>query len=95
MRGKGVTVHRSRAPYPGRVEKTPPRDAGSRTADRLVLAGGVVLILGLLGLGVTLAIAARGGSVPAAGPLLAGLCPLGLAISFAGLVVQARHRSRS
>ena len=62
------------------------------TADRLVVTGGVVFLVGLLALAATLALWGRDGSAPGAAAAAALLCPVGFAISFAGLVVQARGR---
>jgi hypothetical protein len=58
------------------------------------MAGGVVFLVGLLALGLALALRARGGSAPGVVAALALLCPVGFAISFAGLVVQARGGRR-
>jgi hypothetical protein len=75
------------------MNRPPPREAPrAGTADRLVIAGGVVFLLGLLALGLTLALWGRDGSAPGAAAAAALLCPIGFAISFAGLVVQARGR---
>jgi hypothetical protein len=75
------------APYAGSVPDQQPPD---RLSGRLVLAGAVVFLAGLLALGLSLALWAREGSAP--GPLaaLALLCPVGFAVAFAGLIVQAR-----
>ncbi len=85
------------APYPGSVSSTPPSgpragelSPADRRAGRLVAAGGVLFLLGLLALGIVLALWARQGSAPGALSALALLCPVGFAVAFAGLVVQAR-----
>lgn len=76
------------------TDPTPPtRSTG--LADRLVIGGGVVFIAGLLALAVVMVIFAEKGSSPGALAGLALLCPIGFAISFWGLVVQARERRRS
>jgi len=67
---------------------------GDRRAGRLVAVGAVVFLAGLLALGVTIALWARQGSAPGAIAALALLCPVGFAVSFAGLVVQARAGRR-
>jgi len=79
------------------VSSTPPSGprAGEltpadRRAGRLVAAGGVVFLAGLLALGIALALWARRGSAPGALAALSLLCPVGFAVAFAGLVVQAR-----
>jgi len=56
------------------------------------MLGGVVFLVGLLTLGLTLALFAQDGRAPAWIAALALLPPIGLAISFAGLVVQIRQR---
>ena len=63
-------------------------------AARLVMIGGVVFLAGLVALGITLALWARRGSAPGGLAALALLCPVGFAVSFAGLVVQARSGRR-
>jgi hypothetical protein len=68
--------------------------AHDRRSGRLVAAGAVVFLVGLLALGVTVAVWARQGSAPGAVAALALLCPVGFAVSFAGLVVQARAGRR-
>jgi hypothetical protein len=73
-----------------RPDSPPPRGS----ADRLVLAGGVVFLLGLIALGVAMLISVRRGSAPVAIAALTLLIPIGLAISFSGLVVQFRGRNR-
>ena len=86
------------AAYPGPVPSpspgSPALSAADRRAGRLVAAGGVVFLVGLLALGVTLAMWARQGSAPGVLAALALLCPVGFAVSFAGLVVQARAGRR-
>jgi ABC-type transport system involved in cytochrome c biogenesis permease subunit len=86
-----------RPPYPGLVPSTPPSgpnaselSTADRRAGRLVAAGGVVFLAGLLALGIALALWARQGSAPGLLAALALLCPVGFAVAFAGLVVQAR-----
>jgi hypothetical protein len=69
----------------------PPAD---RLSGRLVAAGGVVFLVGLLALGVALALWAKRGSAPGGLAALALLCPVGFAVAFAGLVVQARAGRR-
>ncbi len=64
-------------------------------ADRLVAVGGVVFLVGLLALGVVMVLFTRDGDAPGALAGLALLCPVGFAIAFSGLVVQARNRRRS
>lgn len=64
-------------------------------ADRLVIGGGVVFILGLLALAVAMVLFARRGAAPGVLAGLALLCPIGFAISFSGLVVQVRERKKS
>ena len=68
--------------------------AADRRAGRLVATGAVVFLAGLLALGVALALWARQGSAPGVLAALALLCPVGFAVSFAGLVVQARAGRR-
>ncbi len=83
------------AAYPGPVPSTPPGpSAGDRRAGRLVAAGALIFVAGLLALGVAMAVWARSGSAPGVLAALALLCPLGFAVSFAGLVVQARAGRR-
>jgi hypothetical protein len=63
-------------------------------ADRLVIGGGIVFLVGLLTLALVMLLFARDGGAPGALAGLALLCPIGFAISFSGLVVQARGRRR-
>ena len=49
-----------------------------------------MFLAGLLALGIALALWARRGSAPGALAALSLLCPVGFAVAFAGLVVQAR-----
>ncbi|MFN0284455.1 MAG: hypothetical protein ACKVZ6_21090 [Kineosporiaceae bacterium] len=63
-------------------------------ADRLVIGGGIVFLVGLLTLSLVMVLFARDGDAPGAIAVLALLCPIGFAISFSGLVVQARQRRR-
>jgi hypothetical protein len=72
----------------------PAQPAPERLSGRLVVAGGLVFIAGLLALGVALALWAKQGSAPGGAAALALLCPVGFAIAFAGLVVQARAGHR-
>jgi hypothetical protein len=72
-----------------------PLSAGDRRAGRLVATGGVIFLVGLLALGVAIALWARHGSAPGVVAALALLCPVGFAVAFAGLVVQARAGRRS
>jgi len=72
---------------------TGPRPA-ERLSGRLVAAGGVVFLAGLLALGTALALWAKRGSAPGGLAALALLCPIGFAVAFAGLVVQARAGRR-
>ena len=65
-----------------------------RLSGRLVVAGGLVFIAGLLALGLALALWAKRGSAPGGLAALALLCPVGFAVAFAGLVVQARAGRR-
>jgi hypothetical protein len=76
------------------MDLSPRQDRRPGTADRLVMAGGVIFLLGLVALGVTLAVWGGGERVPLAAAGAALLCPVGFAVSFAGLVVQARERRR-
>ncbi|HEX2804668.1 MAG TPA: hypothetical protein VHN80_00685 [Kineosporiaceae bacterium] len=73
-----------------RPDSPPPRGS----ADRLVVAGGVVILLGLAALGAAMLISVKRGSAPGAIAVLTLLIPIGLAISFSGLVVQFRDRRR-
>jgi ABC-type transport system involved in cytochrome c biogenesis permease subunit len=72
----------------------PEQQLPERLSGRLVVAGGVVFLAGWLALGITLAMWARDGSAPGALAALALLCPVGFAVAFAGLVVQARAGRR-
>ncbi|HYJ75254.1 MAG TPA: hypothetical protein VEV65_06610 [Kineosporiaceae bacterium] len=72
---------------------TDPRQA-DRLSGRLVAAGGVVFLAGLVALGIALALWAKRGSAPGGLAALALLCPIGFAVAFAGLVVQARAGRR-
>jgi hypothetical protein len=72
----------------------PDQQPPDRLSGRLVVAGGMVFLAGLLALGLALALWARHGSAPGAVAALALLCPIGFAVSFAGLVVQARAGRR-
>jgi hypothetical protein len=72
----------------------PDQQLPDRISGRLVVAGGVVFLAGLLALGLTLALWARNGSAPGALAALALLCPVGFAVAFAGLVVQVRAGRR-
>jgi hypothetical protein len=72
---------------------TGPRQA-DRLSGRLVAAGGVVFLAGLVALGIALALWAKRGSTPGGLAALALLCPVGFAVAFAGLVVQARAGRR-
>jgi hypothetical protein len=72
---------------------TGPRQA-DRLSGRLVAAGGVVFLAGLVALGIALALWAKRGSAPGGLAALALLCPIGFAVAFAGLVVQARAGRR-
>jgi hypothetical protein len=65
-----------------------------RLSDRLVVTGGVVFGVGLLALGIALAFWAKHGSAPGGLAALALLCPIGFAVAFTGLVVQARAGRR-
>ena len=65
-----------------------------RLSGRLVAIGGVVFLVGLLALGLALALWAKHGSAPGGLAALALLCPIGFAVAFAGLVVQARAGRR-
>jgi hypothetical protein len=73
-----------------RPDGLPPRGR----ADRLVVAGGVVFLLGLIALGVAMLISVKLGSAPGLVAAFTVLIPIGLAISFSGLVVQFRNRRR-
>jgi len=79
------------APYAGTVPDQQPPD---RLSGRLVIAGVVVFLAGLVALGLALALWARDGSAPGPVAALALLCPVGFAVAFAGLVVQARAGRR-
>jgi hypothetical protein len=72
---------------------TGPRPA-DRLSGRLVAVGGVVFLTGLLALGIALVLSAKRGSAPGGLAALALLCPVGFAVAFAGLVVQARAGRR-
>ena len=74
-------------------EPSPARPA-DRLSARLVVTGGVVFLMGLLALGIALAIWAKQGSAPGGLAALALLCPIGFGVAFAGLVVQARAGRR-
>jgi hypothetical protein len=80
-------------PVPESSPSGPPRQP-DRLSGRLVVAGGVVFIAGLLALGLALAFWAKRGSAPGGLAALALLCPIGFALAFAGLVVQARAARR-
>jgi hypothetical protein len=70
------------------------RGAARDTADRLVLSGGVVFLFGLVALGAAMLISVKRGSAPVPLAVLSLLIPIGLAISFGGLMVQFRGRRR-
>ncbi len=72
----------------------PDQQTPDRLSGRLVIAGGVVFLAGLIALGATLALWGRHGSAPGVLAALALLCPVGFALAFAGLVVQARAGRR-
>jgi len=72
---------------------TGPRPA-DRLPGRLVATGGIVFLVGVLALGIALAVWAKRGSAPGGLAALALLCPIGFAVAFAGLVVQARAGRR-
>jgi hypothetical protein len=72
----------------------PEEEPPERLSGRLVTAGGVVFLAGLLALGMALALWRRDGSAPGALAALALLCPIGFAVAFAGLVVQGRAGRR-
>jgi hypothetical protein len=81
------------AAYPGAVPSTPPAPSSAdRRGDRLVTAGGVTFLAGLVALGVALVLWARTGNAPGVLASLALLCPVGFGVAFAGLVVQVRGR---
>ena len=66
--------------------------AGLQRSDRFVMGGAVVFVLGLMLLALVMVLWSSGRDVPgllAATPLL---CPVGFAVSFWGLVLQARER---
>jgi hypothetical protein len=63
-------------------------------SDRLVIGGGIVFITGLLVLALVMVLFARDGAAPGLIAGLALLCPIGFAISFSGLVVQARSQRK-
>ncbi len=63
-------------------------------ADRLTVAGGVVLVIGVAALAVTLVVWASGGDAPVVATVLSLLCPVGFAMCLAGLVLQVRRRRR-
>ena len=71
-----------------------PAFRGDRLSARLVVIGGVVFLAGMLALGTALAVWAKQGSAPGGLAALALLCPIGFAVAFAGLVVQARAGRR-
>jgi hypothetical protein len=89
------TAEGAPAPYAGAVSDpvTAPRPA-DRLSGRLVAVGGVVFLAGLAALGIALALWAKRGSAPGGLAALALLCPIGFAVAFAGLVVQARAGRR-
>lgn len=60
------------------------------TAERLLVAGGLAVLVGIMALGLALALSARSGSAPAALLLVGALAPIGFALAFAGLVRQGR-----
>jgi hypothetical protein len=72
---------------------TAPRQA-DRLSGRLVAAGGVAFLVGLLALELALVLWAKHGSAPGGLATLALLCPIGFAVAFGGLVVQARAGRR-
>jgi hypothetical protein len=72
----------------------PDQQSPDRLSRRLVVTGGLVFLGGLLALGLALALWARDGSAPGGVAGLALLCPVGFAVAFAGLVVQARSGRR-
>jgi hypothetical protein len=72
----------------------PHQQSPDRLSGRLVVTGGLVFLGGLLALGLALALWARDGSAPGGVAALALLCPVGCAVAFAGLVVQARSGRR-
>ncbi|WP_088289553.1 MULTISPECIES: hypothetical protein [unclassified Kineosporia] len=73
------------------MTSTPPQ----RTlADRLVMGGGIVFLVGILVLALVMVFFARTGDAPLWLVGLALLSPIGFAISFSGLVVQARAHRR-
>jgi hypothetical protein len=74
--------------------EVPERQQPERLSARLVTTGGVVFLIGLLALGIALAVRAKSGSAPGGLAALALLCPIGFAVAFAGLVVQARAGRR-
>jgi hypothetical protein len=57
------------------------------------MAGGVCFLVGMMALGLDLALRARSGHSPLALTAVAALCPVGFALAFAGLVTQSRDRS--
>jgi hypothetical protein len=73
-----------------RSDGTPPR----WTAERLILAGGGMFVLGLIALAAAMLISVKRGGAPVALALLTLLIPIGLAICFSGLLVQFRERRR-
>ena len=78
------------------TDPTPaPPAFGRGLADRLVIGGGVVFVVGLLALALAMVLFVREGIAPGIVAGAALLCPIGFAISFWGLVVQARERRRS
>lgn len=88
-----------RAPdYPGAVSDpstAPQAGSGRSLADKLVIGGGAVFVAGLLALALAMVLFVRDGLAPGVVAGLALLCPIGFAVSFSGLVVQARERRRS
>jgi hypothetical protein len=72
----------------------PDQQPPDRLSGRLVMAGGVLFLVGLLALGLALALRVRDGSAPGVVAAMALFCPVGFAVSFAGLAVQARGGRR-
>lgn len=60
--------------------------------QRLLLGGGVAVMIGIMALGLAVVLAAKSGAAPVALLLVGLLCPIGLAVAFGGLVAQARRR---